>query len=688
MPDSARTPLVAANWKMHKTTAEAADFFERFVGELGDLGGVEVAVAPPFTVAARSPSTTRAARRSAGRRPERARAPRPGRSPGEVSIPMLAELGVAGAIVGHSERRQLFGETDEALARKVPALLAAEMLPMLCVGETEAERDGGETEAVLRRQLDADLADVDDADLGRLVVAYEPIWAIGTGRTATPEQAEETIAFIRELLAARDAEAAAAVRILYGGSVKPANAAELFSQPIDRRRPGRRRVARPRRLRRDLRGARGHDPGRRGLDPGPVAVPGGPRRLGAGRARARQRRLAGRDAGVRRALGALSPHDPLGQRPRRRPARRPDGQLGGRATSTSAPAPSSSRTWPASTTPSPTARFFENEVLLAACQAARESPRGRLHLMGLVSDGGVHSGWTHVEALIELAAQEGVPDVVVHAFTDGRDTLPTSAPSYVSELERWLRHAGRVGTVSGRYYAMDRDRRWERTKLAYDAIVHAQGQRADGAAEAVAAADERDETDEFIRPTVIGDYDGAADGDVAIHFNFRPDRARQLVMALCEPDFDEFDRGDAPDIELTTLTSYRAEWTYPVAFPPREPEATLAEVLSREGIRQLHVAETEKYAHVTYFFNGGREQEWEGEEHRLVDSPRDVATYDERPEMSAEAAAREFTRALVGRRLPVRDHQLRQPRHGRAHRQHPRGGDRDRGRRRAASARS
>ncbi len=287
--------------------------------------------------------------------------------------------------------------------------------------------------------------------------------------------------------------------------------------------------------------------------------------------------------------------------------------------------------------------LFENEVLLAACQAARESPRGRLHLMGLVSDGGVHSGWTHVEALIELAAQEGVPDVVVHAFTDGRDTLPTSAPSYISELERWLRHAGRVGTVSGRYYAMDRDRRWERTKLAYDAIVHAQGQRADGAAEAVAAAEERGETDEFIRPTVIGDYDGAADGDVAIHFNFRPDRARQLVMALCEPDFDEFDRGDAPDIELTTLTSYRTEWTYPVAFPPREPEATLAEVLSREGIRQLHVAETEKYAHVTYFFNGGREQEWEGEEHRLVDSPRDVATYDERPEMSAEAAAREFS---------------------------------------------
>ena len=229
MPDVVRTPLVAANWKMHKTTAEAADFLERFVGELGDLSGVEVAIAPPFTAlgvavdhARRSPLRVIA---------QNVHDASEGAFTGEVSIPMLAEVGVAGAIVGHSERRQLFGETDEALSRKVPALLAADMLAVLCVGETEAERDGGETEAVLRRQLDADLAAVEDADLGRLVVAYEPIWAIGTGRTATPEQAEETIAFIREVLAARDPEAAAAVRILYGGSVKPANAAELFSQP-------------------------------------------------------------------------------------------------------------------------------------------------------------------------------------------------------------------------------------------------------------------------------------------------------------------------------------------------------------------------------------------------------------------------------------------------------------------------
>jgi 2,3-bisphosphoglycerate-independent phosphoglycerate mutase len=287
--------------------------------------------------------------------------------------------------------------------------------------------------------------------------------------------------------------------------------------------------------------------------------------------------------------------------------------------------------------------FFENPVLKDACDAARRSPRGRMHLIGLVSDGGVHSGWEHIEACVELAAQEGVPDLVVHAFTDGRDTLPRSAPGYIAELERWLRHAGRIGTVSGRYYAMDRDRRWERTKLAFDAMVHGEGLRATDAAAAVAEAHERDETDEFIRPTVIGDYDGMAEGDVVVHFNFRPDRARQTCRALGERDFDEFDRGVAPEVELFTMTRYQDGWDYPAAFPPREPEVTLAQVISTAGKPQLHVAETEKYAHVTYFFNGGRESEWEGEERCLVQSPRDVPTYDFKPEMSAAAAASEFS---------------------------------------------
>jgi 2,3-bisphosphoglycerate-independent phosphoglycerate mutase len=286
--------------------------------------------------------------------------------------------------------------------------------------------------------------------------------------------------------------------------------------------------------------------------------------------------------------------------------------------------------------------FFDNEALLAACERARNSPRGRMHLLGLVSDGGVHSGWEHIEACIELAAEEGVPDIVFHAFTDGRDTLPHGGRAYLAELERWLRQAGRVGTVSGRYYAMDRDTRWERVKLAYDAIVHAQGQKAQSVEEAISSSYEHDETDEFVKPTVIGDYDGAAAGDVALFVNFRPDRAREMTRALAEPDFEEFSRAGGPLLNLTTMTRYRKGWPYPVAFPEARPKTTIAKVVAEAGGKQLHVAETEKYAHVTYFFNGGREQEWDGEERFLVESPRDVPTYDHKPEMSARGAADAF----------------------------------------------
>ncbi len=289
--------------------------------------------------------------------------------------------------------------------------------------------------------------------------------------------------------------------------------------------------------------------------------------------------------------------------------------------------------------------FFDNEVLRAACERAVESPRGRLHLIGLVSDGGVHSGWEHIEAMIELAAREGVPDVVLHALTDGRDTSPSGGPAYLEQVSRWLQSAGRFGTVGGRYYGMDRDHRWERTKLAYDAIVHAQGPHADDAVAAVRDSHEAGETDEFVKPTVIGDYDGVADGDVIITFNFRPDRMRQIVETLGDPDFDAFDRGDSGPFDVTTMTEYRSGWPYPVAFPPREPATTMAATISAAGGAQLHVAETEKYAHVTYFFNGGREAEWQGEERQLVDSPRDVPTYDYKPEMSANAAADAFCEA-------------------------------------------
>ncbi len=289
--------------------------------------------------------------------------------------------------------------------------------------------------------------------------------------------------------------------------------------------------------------------------------------------------------------------------------------------------------------------FAANEVLRAACARGREA--GRVHLMGLVSDGGVHSSLAHLMALIDLAAAEGVTDVVLHAFTDGRDTPPHAGRAHVEQAERRLAETGvgRVGTVSGRYYAMDRDRRRERTRAAYDVIVHgeAEGRSAPTGVDAVTAAYERGETDEFILPTSVGEVDARVrPGDAVICFNFRPDRARQLMSALGDPGFDEFDRGGAPEFDLTTLTQYREDWTYPVAFPPSRPETTLVAMLAERGVRHLHVAETEKYPHVTYFFNGGEEDPYPREERRLVDSPRDVPTYDQRPEMSAAPAAEAF----------------------------------------------
>jgi 2,3-bisphosphoglycerate-independent phosphoglycerate mutase len=283
--------------------------------------------------------------------------------------------------------------------------------------------------------------------------------------------------------------------------------------------------------------------------------------------------------------------------------------------------------------------FAENETLRQACDTER------LHLLGLVSGGGVHASMDHLRALIELAADQGVEDVVIHAFTDGRDTNPDSGAGYLAEVEDALpAHPGaRVATVTGRYFAMDRDKRWDRTKLAYDAIVHGDAEfSAESGEEAVKAAYERGETDEFIKPTLVGEEGQIRAGDSVVFFNFRPDRARQLTRALGERDFDEFDRGDAPEVRLTTLTQYQEDWDYPVAFPQARPAVTLASTLAERGVKQLHVAETEKYAHVTYFFNGGEEDEYPGEERRLVDSPRDVPTYDKKPEMSAEEAADAF----------------------------------------------
>jgi len=291
--------------------------------------------------------------------------------------------------------------------------------------------------------------------------------------------------------------------------------------------------------------------------------------------------------------------------------------------------------------------FYANSALRAACALALDR-RTRLHALGLIGPGGIHAFDQHIEALVELAHRLGLSQdrVVLHAFTDGRDTPPRSADGYLRELESRIEGKATIGTVAGRYYAMDRDRRWERTKLAWDALVHGEGLHAATAQEAVEAAYRRDLSDEFIRPTIVNGIPRIDDGDAVVHMNFRADRARQLTQALALDHFTEFDRGERPrDLSITTLTEYQGADELPVAvaFPPLEIDS-LAAYLSRLGLRQLHIAETEKYAHVTYFFNGGMEEPFPGEERILVPSRRDVPTYDLAPEMSAPA----ITDELIG----------------------------------------
>jgi 2,3-bisphosphoglycerate-independent phosphoglycerate mutase len=266
--------------------------------------------------------------------------------------------------------------------------------------------------------------------------------------------------------------------------------------------------------------------------------------------------------------------------------------------------------------------FFENEALRGAFERGE-----RVHLLGLVSHGGVHSHIEHLQALLEFAPEK----TWIHAFTDGRDVRPTSAVHDLAELPD-----ERIATVAGRYYAMDRDRRWERTEQALDAILRGTDPDAEHATEAVQASYDAGVTDEFIVPVALAGRPRLdPERDTAIFFNFRPDRARQLSEKLGE-------RG----VDLTTMTRYRDDFDFPVAFPERDVDAVLAEVLSAHGIRQLHAAETEKYAHVTYFLDGGREEAFPGEERILVDSPRDVPSYDHKPEMSARELTDRVVRAI------------------------------------------
>ncbi|MCM3513378.1 2,3-bisphosphoglycerate-independent phosphoglycerate mutase [Carnobacterium inhibens] len=292
---------------------------------------------------------------------------------------------------------------------------------------------------------------------------------------------------------------------------------------------------------------------------------------------------------------------------------------------------------------------FQTNPVLSDAMDSTIKQQSNLHLFGLLSDGGVHSHINHLISLIKTAKEKGVPNIYVHAFLDGRDVSPNSGINYVKQLEEAIKEigAGEIATVSGRFYAMDRDKRWERVEKAYNAIAHGEGEKATSALEAVQTSYDKEKFDEFVMPTVI-EKDGKPvatlqDNDSIIFFNFRPDRAIQLSNAITDDEWEFFDRGQrAQNLKLVTMTMYNPSIKAEIAFPPVALKNVIGEVLSAHGLSQLRIAETEKYPHVTFFMNGGRNEEFPGENRILIPSPK-VETYDLKPEMSAY----EVTDALV-----------------------------------------
>jgi 2,3-bisphosphoglycerate-independent phosphoglycerate mutase len=288
--------------------------------------------------------------------------------------------------------------------------------------------------------------------------------------------------------------------------------------------------------------------------------------------------------------------------------------------------------------------FYQKRPFLDAIERAKLKQRP-VHLLGLVSDGGVHSQLDHLMALIEMCRQADVSPML-HMITDGRDTLPSSALTYLPNLEPALHGAGgAIGSIMGRFYAMDRDNRWERTEIAWRALTLSSGESAQCAESAILSAWHAGDTDEFIRPILLPSFEPIQQNDEVIFFNFRKDRPRQLVSALADENFAGFDRGGSGLASMTCMMPYDRSYPYPYAFEPERPEVTLAQIISDSGLKQLHCAETEKYAHVTYFFNGGHAGQYQGEEQALIPSPK-VATYDLKPSMSAKEVADTVVEAL------------------------------------------
>ncbi|MFH1288909.1 MAG: 2,3-bisphosphoglycerate-independent phosphoglycerate mutase [bacterium] len=295
--------------------------------------------------------------------------------------------------------------------------------------------------------------------------------------------------------------------------------------------------------------------------------------------------------------------------------------------------------------------FFKNKILLSTFNKIK-SKNTNLHIMGLLSDGGVHSHIEHLFGLLDMAKQNGIKNVFIHCFLDGRDVSPTAGADYLRQLEKKLEELriGSISTIMGRYYAMDRDKRWERIKLAYDAMVLGQGKKMKNAKESVEISYKEGKTDEFVTPVVLTDNNNnslakISDGDTVIFYNFRPDRARQITKSLISNNFIEFERKIFPKVDFVCFTEYEKDFNLPVVFQTEDIKNGLGEIISKAGLKQLRIAETEKYAHVTFFFNGGREKIYSGEDRCLIPSSK-VPTYDMKPEMSAFEVTKELIKRI------------------------------------------
>ncbi len=641
-----RTPLIAGNWKMYKTPAEAAVFVKELRETLGEFKNAEVIVCPPFVALA---SVARELDGSIiGLGAQNMFCEDEGAYTGEVAPPMLKEVGCSYVILGHSERRQYFGESDQLINRKVQAALKAGLTPIVCVGETLEERKNGITGKIIEKQLGGSLADLGPPELSRIVVAYEPVWAIGTGLTAEAKDAQQVNGLIRGFLIQNAGpEIAQKIRILYGGSVKPDNIAGLMAQPdVDGALVGGASLqvnAFSSIIRNCYKNA-----SNKGTPLALVILDGwglSKKTRGNAIASARTPNLdrlfkefpftalsaSGEDVGL------------------------PEGQMGnsevghlnigaGRVVY---------QDFTRINKEIREGTFYTNKKLLAAIEHVKKN-NSTLHLMGLLSDGGVHSHIKHLFALLDLAKSNSLQKVRVHCFLDGRDVPPDNALEYIQQLEDKFSaiNIGKIATVMGRYYAMDRDHRWDRIKNAYDAMVLGEGLSASSASQAIKDSYRRNETDEFVRPTVIINSEDqnlnmVKDGDSVIIYNFRPDRARQITHAFVDREFEGFNRTvRLNDLLFTCMTLYDDTIDAPVAYEPHFLVNTLGETLSKQGVKQLRLAETEKYAHVTFFFNGGMETPYPGEDRLLISSPK-VKTYDLKPEMSAFEVTSAFLERLA-----------------------------------------